>query len=85
MTSEKKDKGPCATPGCWEDAVCAGFCSACYAGWRRLRDLELPELRDYFRRIERLGSRARCRMNRQDPRQATLLIVGHKRHLKRVS
>jgi len=60
---DKDEKPNCATPGCWEAAKVTGFCGACYAGWRRLRDLTMPELKTYFQRTQRIAARASGQMN----------------------
>lgn len=61
--NDRDEKIACATPGCWEAAKVTGFCHACYQGWRRLRDLTMPELKTYFQRTQRLNARAAGSMN----------------------
>lgn len=53
-----RPKGVCITDGCDSPAICAGFCAACYAGFRRLRDLTMPQLSQYYKKIRRLNVRA---------------------------
>lgn len=53
-----KPKGICITDGCDSPATRAGFCDACYAGFRRLRDLTMPQLSQYYKKIRRLNVRA---------------------------
>ncbi len=55
---EPKNKPRCVTDNCWEEAVCAGMCKACYEGFRRLRDLEMPDFTKYLKKIRRIGARA---------------------------
>lgn len=67
---EEGGKGPCATPGCWQEARTTGFCSACYSAWRRLLGLTMTEIADYQRRIGRYGARVGLRNQGYQPEGA---------------
>lgn len=65
MRKPKLSKGDCSTPTCWETAKTAGFCAACYSGWRRLSLMTVPEIAIYLRRTTRLNRRAVGAFNRK--------------------
>lgn len=63
------DKGQCAVPTCGKPAVVAGFCSACYSSWYRLRDLSMNEIANYLWRVRRYAARVPILSNRKSSRK----------------
>jgi len=52
-----KQEVDCGTPGCWQVAVCSGYCGACYSAMRRLSKQTFSYLTTYLQRVGRFSAR----------------------------
>jgi hypothetical protein len=56
--AKRKTKDLCIfNPACWQEAIVAGMCGACYSWWRNFQLKSAPEVTLYLKRVNRYHGR----------------------------